>query len=38
LNLSPKTVSVYRARVLEKLSVQTNAELTTYCLKNGLID
>ena len=29
LNLSPKTVTVYRARVLEKLSVQTNAELTT---------
>lgn len=38
LNLSPKTVTVYRARVLEKLSVQTNAELTSYCLKNGLID
>lgn len=38
LSLSPKTVSVYRARVLEKLSVQTNAELTTYCLKNGLMD
>lgn len=38
LKLSPKTVSVYRARVLEKLSVQSNAELTAYCLRNGLID
>lgn len=38
LKLSPKTVSVYRARVLEKLSVQSNAELTAYCLRNGLIE
>lgn len=38
LRLSPKTVSVYRARVLEKLAVQSNAELTAYCLRNGLID
>jgi two-component system invasion response regulator UvrY len=38
LNLSPKTVSVYRARVLEKLSLQSNADLTAYCLRNGLID
>lgn len=38
LLLSPKTVSVYRARVLEKLGVQSNAELTAYCLRNGLID
>ncbi len=38
LNLSPKTVSVYRARVLEKLSMQSNADLTAYCLRNGLID
>ncbi len=38
LNLSPKTVSVYRARVLEKLGVQSNADLTAYCLRNGLID
>jgi two-component system invasion response regulator UvrY len=38
LNLSPKTVSVYRARVLEKLNLQSNAELTTYCLRNGLLD
>jgi DNA-binding NarL/FixJ family response regulator len=38
LSLSPKTVSVYRARVLEKLGMQSNAELTAYCLRNGLID
>lgn len=38
LKLSPKTVSVYRARVLEKLGLQSNADLTAYCLRNGLID
>ncbi len=38
LNLSPKTVSVYRTRVLEKLGLQSNAELTAYCLRNGLLD
>lgn len=38
LALSPKTVSVYRARVLEKLELSSNAELVTYCLKNGLVD
>jgi two-component system invasion response regulator UvrY len=38
LNLSPKTVSVYRARVLEKLGMQSNADLTAYSLRNGLID
>jgi two-component system invasion response regulator UvrY len=38
LKLSPKTVSVYRARVLEKLSLQSNADLTAYSLRNGLID
>jgi two-component system, NarL family, invasion response regulator UvrY len=38
LMLSPKTVSVYRARVLEKLSLSNNAELTVYAIKNGLTD
>jgi DNA-binding NarL/FixJ family response regulator len=37
LMLSPKTVSVYRARVLEKLSMANNAELTVYAIKNGLV-
>lgn len=38
LRLSPKTVSVYRARVLEKLRLSTNADLATYAIKNRLID
>ncbi len=37
LTLSPKTVSVYRARVLEKLSLQNNAELTVYAIRQGLV-
>ncbi len=37
LMLSPKTVSVYRARVLEKLSLSNNSELTVYAIKNGLV-
>jgi len=37
LMLSPKTVSVYRARVLEKLSLSNNAELTVYAIRNGLV-
>jgi DNA-binding NarL/FixJ family response regulator len=35
--LSAKTVSTYRARVLEKLRLETNSDLTYYALKNGLI-
>jgi two-component system invasion response regulator UvrY len=35
--LSVKTVSTYRSRVLEKLKLATNSELTYYALKNGLI-
>ena len=37
LMLSPKTVSVYRARVLEKLQLANNAELTVYAIRNGLV-
>jgi DNA-binding NarL/FixJ family response regulator len=37
LTLSPKTVSVYRARVLEKLSLTNNSELTVYAIRNGLV-
>ncbi len=37
LNLSPKTVSVYRARVLEKLSLTNNSEMTVYAIRNGLV-
>ena len=35
--LSVKTVSTYRTRVLEKLKLQSNSDLTYYALKNGLI-
>jgi len=37
LALSPKTVSVYRARVLDKLQLANNAELTVYAIRNGLV-
>ena len=37
LLLSPKTVSVYRARVLEKMGMSNNAELTVYAIRNGLV-
>ncbi len=37
LNLSVKTISTYRARILEKMHFSSNADLTTYALKNGLI-
>jgi DNA-binding NarL/FixJ family response regulator len=38
LALSPKTVSVYRARLLAKLKLTTNAELTRYALEQHLLD
>lgn len=38
LALSPKTVSVYRARVLEKMGLSNNAELTHYAIKHGLVE
>lgn len=37
LSLSPKTVSVYRSRVLEKMRLKNNVELTHYAVKNGLV-
>ena len=37
LMLSPKTVSVYRARVLQKLNLSNNAELTAYAIHHGLV-
>ncbi|SFP91206.1 two component transcriptional regulator, LuxR family [Nitrosomonas cryotolerans] len=36
--LSPKTVSVYRARILEKLNLTNNFELIRYAIKNKLVD
>ena len=38
LNLSSKTVTTYRARVLEKLKLRTNADLVRYAIENRLID
>ena len=35
--LSPKTISVYRSRVLEKLKLSNNSELTVYAIRNGLV-
>jgi len=37
LALSAKTVSTYRARLLEKMNMNTNAELTYYAIQNGLV-
>lgn len=36
LHLSPKTVSTYRARILEKLGFQHNADITRYVLKHKI--
>lgn len=38
LHLSVKTVSTYRARVLEKMGLKTNADLTYYAIKHALVD
>lgn len=37
LHLSPNTVTTYRARILEKMGMSSNAELTRYALENGII-
>ena len=38
LYLSPKTVSTYRHRILEKMNLKNNEELTSYAINNHLID
>jgi DNA-binding NarL/FixJ family response regulator len=38
LRLSVKTISTYRSRILEKMNFRTNADLTSYALKNGIIN
>ena len=38
LSLSIKTISTYRSRILEKMNMRTNAELTHYAVKNRLVD
>lgn len=37
LSLSPKTVSVYRSRVLEKMQLRNNVEIAQYAVKSGLV-
>jgi two-component system, NarL family, invasion response regulator UvrY len=37
LSLSPKTISTYRARVLEKLGARNSAEIVQYAIRNGLV-
>ena len=38
LFISGKTVSTYRSRIMEKMRMKKNAEITHYCLKNGLME
>ncbi len=35
-SLSPKTISTYRARVLQKMNLSSNADLIRYALQNQL--
>lgn len=37
LSISPKSVSTYRSRILEKIQCSNNAEITRYALREGLI-
>ena len=37
LSLSAKTISTYRRRLLDKMNMKTNAELTNYAIRNGLV-
>ena len=37
ISLSDKTISTYRARILEKMKMKTNAELTFYAINNKLV-
>jgi two-component system invasion response regulator UvrY len=37
LNLSVKTISTYRSRILEKMGMKTNADLISYAIRNRLV-
>jgi DNA-binding NarL/FixJ family response regulator len=37
LSISPKSVSTYRSRILEKMQCRNNAEITQYAMRAGLI-
>ena len=38
LSLSDKTISTYRARILEKMSMKNNSELTRYAIRSKIVD
>jgi two-component system invasion response regulator UvrY len=38
LSLSPKTVYTYRSRILEKLGMANDVELTHFCIRHGLVE
>jgi two-component system, NarL family, invasion response regulator UvrY len=38
LHVSVKTISTYRARIMEKMQMKSNAELTRYVMTNNLVD
>ena len=38
LSLSVKTISTYRTRVMEKMNLQSNSDLTYYAMKNNLLE
>jgi DNA-binding NarL/FixJ family response regulator len=38
LSLSVKTISTYRARILQKMKMQTNADITKYAIGHGLVE
>lgn len=38
MSLSPKTISVYRSRLLEKMKLKTNADAIHYAINNHLIE
>lgn len=38
LSLSVKTISTYRTRILEKMQMKSNAEITLYAIKQGLVN
>ncbi|MBI5073651.1 MAG: response regulator transcription factor [Nitrospirae bacterium] len=38
MSLSPKTISTFRTRILQKLQLQSNADLIQYAIKNKLVD
>ena len=37
LELNVKTVSTFRGRILAKMRMQSNADITSYALKNGMM-